>query len=283
MNDSGSYSVTGGDPSSAAQPWAALARARFQIAAITLFAGAAGLGVSLLIKPVYEAHAVIQVGVVKDIGAVEDPAALTARLESLPFRLKIWTAHLKRELTPDEREDAERMEWKAKVVDGSSAVRTQMRGPTPQDAVKLAELAASAIRTEHADRFDRAIEFYRSQTQDLKESIQTVRNELEQLRAAAKGTGASTDASNAAILVFKQNELLEKEKLLMQQRKELNESVLKMTAMYSRPTALLDAPDAAIRPIRPRRMLITLGAAAAGLMIAVAAALVRAGARSSPP
>ena len=110
-----------------------------------------------------------------------------------------------------------------------------------------------------------------------------MRNELEQLRAAAKGTGASTDASNAAILVFKQNELLEKEKLLMQQRKELNESVLKMTAMYSRPTALLDAPDAAIRPIRPRRMLITLGAAAAGLMIAVAAALVRAGARSSPP
>ncbi len=199
---------------------------RWLIVGGTLICMLAALVVSLLLPKVYETSLNLQIGRVWE-KPIESPYRVTEIINSEPFLDKVrkkmgldQTAH---EMKTGKVVVAESIEG-GKISDQGNPILVSIltKARTPEKTVELVQTVADLVIQEHKPRFDELISEYVRYEKELKDQIQVIQKEIDELDVILKRQRTNPKV-NAPAVILLQAQLEQKQSQLLEFVRELRD------------------------------------------------------------
>ncbi len=237
--------------------WSALWRRRYLLGGLALVGLAAGLAAGLMIQPVYESRAALQVGRVGGVGFVEEPVAVMNRIRQV-YRVDP-------SLCGGPAPQLNRVE---EVVPGTILVAACARSSDASATFLSNEL--QKVLTEHQAIFSDLLKRRTASRDAMASQIEAIEDQQRKLDERVLAT-ASQNAAVAAILM---QDRLRVTTDLFQLKDKLAAREMELSPVSTSPTRTLSESTSALPPGRWTRPALAAGGFVAGLMIGVLLALV---------
>lgn len=235
--------------------WNVLVKRKIMVLAVLLLS-LLGAGIAVIVMtPVYESRAVLQIGQIGQIGQIESPAVVVKRLIEQDGGLDTDKQILSK--TPTIKT--------ASVEKDGNLITIVAQASTPAAAQEYLTQIADKLLREHQRLLDYAqnekrqyLNLLQLRSRDFNQAIQSLDTSLRAL----------TDENIALEIILAQ----EKAKLF-EQRGQLEQKQLElrmaMSELQSKPTALIKAPTLPVDPVKPRPAFYLALAAMLGVMLGV--------------
>jgi uncharacterized protein involved in exopolysaccharide biosynthesis len=232
----------------------------------------AALVVSVLLPREYESNLQIKVGRVWNLG-IDNPYRVTAIINSEPFldklRQKVGVKLSAYEMRRRDVVVAHTLDAGMVNADkNTTLVNVATKGPTPEEAAKLAEAVADLMILEHLPRFKELLSGYLGYEKKLEDQIQVIQNEIQVLDSTIKRLGSNPQV-NAPAVILLQAQLEQKQSQLLGFVRELRDVKLNNASKtLTENTRVVLPPVVPQRPVNPK---VTLNVVIAGVIGLIAA------------
>ena len=250
----------------------------FGIPIVCMFLAAVGV---MIAKPKWEATAVIQIGQVGQSGVgqgsqlIEPSVRAIERMKMKSFENDVLIA-LK---IPIEDENSLaglfRSSLSLRALGTTDLIQVKVRANSPDQAASWAQAVVDRLKNVHERLAQPTIDRLRKQQAELKKQMQMIEEERANLlKIVSKSNETSGDSRFSANLLLSN--------LLLQKNAELRDFEMRrlaadeqLTSVRTYPTSLIDLIYVPEKPASPKKLLVIVLAAVAGLIFGVIVALIR--------
>lgn len=262
--------INSSDDSTLLDVWRILVRYKFWVIGSVLFAMLGALALLPLVRPVWEAKAVVQVGRVGQTPQLVEPVAQAVeRMQLGTFQDSVLSSLGDPTENGDSTAQLYRTSLKVSAVPYSDLISITVRGYSADQTAKLAEATVAQLKNKHQELALPAVKRLNEQLSDTEEAEARVRAELERLYEIRDATLKSGDKDFAikglmisGIVAARENQLRE----LQQRDMSLQEQ---LDPLRTFPTSLIEPINVTDQPVLPKKTPTVLLAGVAGLLAGI--------------